>query len=482
MTAHFTKLILTGCFLFVLAKTASVKVSQAADSASAGSGVTPGGDNGAFERVTTHIDPGGSIYIYWNTQKLLGEIGQKLQSVQDAAVAGTSLTGDQKERLARGFDLLRRLLSNCGLEAVKAFGMSSHAIDAGFFLNKSFLYVPDQSGYFWRSFAKPPHDFGVLKMIPENTEGFAFFDFDLGTFLEGIFKDLDASRVPELKNWRPRIDQDFQSAVGISLDDFLGSLGDQVGLILTLDPQKTAGLPVGNTMIEVPEPGAALLWKVNNDKVFDRLDAFLATTPGVEKIDQPDLRMRVVKGNNPEPYLSPTLARYGNYLILSSSENLVRGIIDASSGKTQGVRSSPDFNALSDGMPDKGNQIVYVGKRLQRVIATAQTAVDDSQVLGDPLMRSFADQIATSSSQTASYAVSGTIADGWLSTAKTTKDINEILGDLLMAPAYFLASAAIQDLKRGGTSAEPQGQGTLRQLPAPEPAVPGPTTTPGESQ
>jgi hypothetical protein len=477
MTAHFTKLFLTSCFLLVLAETTLVRASQATDPAPAGLGAVPVGENGAFERVATHIDPGGSIYIYWDTEKLLGEIDQKLQSILDTALARTSLRADQRDRLAQGFNLARRLLVNSGIEAVKAFGMSSRAIDSGFFLNKSFLYVPDRSGYLWRSCATPPHGFDVLKMVPENTEGFAFFDFDLTTFWEGLSKDLEASGIPELMNWRSKMEQEFQSAAGMSLDDFLGSLGDQVGLILTLDPQKTTGLPVGNTMIEIPEPGGALLWKVNNDKVFDRLDALLATTPDVEKTDQPDLRMRVIRGNNPAPYLTPTLARYGNYLILSSSENLVRGIIDAFTGKTQGVRSSSDFNALADGMPDKGNQCIYVGKRLQGVIASVQIAVDDSQAAGDPLLRSFADHIAASSAQTASYAVSGATADGWFSIAKTTKDVNDVLGDLLMAPAYFLANAAIQDLKRGGTSAEPQERGTL-----PQPLLPEPTTTPGESQ
>jgi hypothetical protein len=481
MTAHFTKLFLTGSFLLVLAEAALLGVSQAADLSSPGSGVAPGGGNGAFDRVAAHIDPGGSVYIYWNTEKLLGEIDRKLQSIRDTATAGKSLTADQKERLARGFDLAIRLVMNCGIEAVKAFGMSAHAIDSGYFLNKSFLYVPDRSGYLWRSFAKPSHDFSVLKLVPQNTEGFAFFDFDLAILWEGLSRDLEASGIPELTNWRAKAEQEFQSTAGMSLDDFLGSLGDQVGLILTLDPQRTTALPVGNTMIEIPEPGGALLWKVNNDKVFDRLDALLSTTPDVEKTDQPDLRMRVLR-NNPAPYLSPTLARYRNYLIVSSSENLVRGIIDADTGRTQGIRSYPDYNGISEGMPATGNQVAYVGKRLQQVIASVQTAVYDSQAAGDPLLRSFANQIAASSAQTASYAVSGATADGWFSTAKTTKDVNDILGDLLIAPAYFLANAAVQDLKRGGRSAEPQEGGTLPQPPAAEPGAPAPTATPGGSE
>jgi hypothetical protein len=481
MTAHFTNLFLTICFLLVSAETALVRASQGADPVSGGPGAAPGGENGAFESVARHIDPNGSIYVYWNTEKLLGEIDQKLQSIRDTALEG-SLTADQKERLAHGFDLARRLVMNCGIEAVKAFGMSSRAMGSGYFLNKSFLYVPDQSGYLWRSFAKPSHDFGVLKMVPENTEGFAFFDFDAATFWDGLSKDVEASGNPELMNYRPKVQREFLSAAGMSLDDFLGSLGDQVGLIITLDPQKTTALPVGNTTVEIPEPAGALLWKANNEKVFDRLDALLGTTPDLEKTDLPDLKMRVFKGNNPAPYLSPTLALYGSYLILSSSENLVRGIIDASSGKTQGVRLSPEFNALSEGMPDKGDQVLYVGKRLENVIASVQTAVNDSQVASDPLLRSFVDRIAASSAETASYAVSGATADGWLSTVKTTTDVNDILGDLLMAPAYFLANAVVQDLKRGGTSAEPQERGTLPQPPVAEPSAPAPTATPGDPQ
>jgi hypothetical protein len=76
--------------------------------------------------------------------------------------------------------------------------------------------------------------------------------------------------------------------------------------------------------------------------------------PKVEKIDEPDLRMRVLQGVEEIPYLRPTMARHGDYLILSSSEELVRGMVEVEAGKRQGIRSSPDFNELGGDYLKKG--------------------------------------------------------------------------------------------------------------------------------
>jgi hypothetical protein len=79
------------------------------------------------------------------------------------------------------------------------------------------------------------------------------------------------------------------------------------------------------------------------------------------RLQQPDLRLRVMEGVEEIPYLTPTLGRHGNYLIISSSEKLVHGMIDAESGKKPEITSSPDFQKLSSGLPEKGNGIAYVG-------------------------------------------------------------------------------------------------------------------------
>ena len=409
-------------------------------------GTTP--DTPDYRHVAANLDTDGVLYLYWSAEKALGAIDKKLESVREMAVADPSLSQDEKTRLRKNFDLGIRLILKSGIQGVKAFGLSSREIEPGLFINKAYTYLPDRSGFLWDSFGKSPHDFQFFKMIPENTEGFAFFDFDLGLLWKAVSKELAGSDIPEVVKWQQLFSQQIQAFTGLGLDDLLGSLGDQVGIIVTLNRKTMVKIPLGNEQYEMPEPAAALVWKVRNDKLFDRLEALFSTNSKVTKLDEPGLRMRVLEGVEVMPYLTPTLARHGDYLIISSSQTLVRGMMDTESGQTQGIRSSSGFDSLAAGMPQKGNSVAYVSKRLQKTLAEIQMRLRQFQERGNPLMEAVAAKFSGLSENAAVYMVSGATEDGWLMTEKTTKDVNEVLGEFLTIPAYYLAVAAVEEIKQ----------------------------------
>jgi hypothetical protein len=408
-------------------------------------GSAPG--NPSYQHVTANLDPDGVVYLYWNAEKALGELDKKLESVRDAAVSDPTLSQDEKNRLQKDFDLGIRLILHSGLQGVKAFGLSSREVEPGAFLNKTYTYLPDRSGFLWDTFAQAPHDFSIIKMLPENTEGFAFFDFNLAVLWGAVSKELASSEVPEVVRWQQRFSQQEQAFTGLSLEDLLGSLGDQVGVIVTLNQKTTVRIPLGNEAYEMPEPAAALVWKVRNEKLFDRLDALFAMNRKVDKIDQPNLRLRVLQGVEELPYLTPTLARYGDYLILASSEKLVHGMVDADSGKTLGIRSSADFNRLAAGLPEKGNSMAYLAKDLQKTLGELQMKISQLRANGNPLLEAMSAKFSGLSADAASYTVGGATGDGWFTAGKTTKDLNEILGEFLTLPAYYAAVAAVEEIK-----------------------------------
>jgi hypothetical protein len=401
----------------------------------------------SYQRVAGNLDPDGVIYLYWSTEKALGELDKKLESIRDTAVSDPTLSQDEKNRLQKDFDLGIRLILHSGLQGVKAIGLSSRKIEPGVFLNKTYTYLPDRAGFLWDTFAKPPHDFSFTKMLPENTEGFAFFDFNLAVLWGVLSKELVGSGVPEVAKWQQRFSQQEQAFTGLSPEDLLSSLGDQVGIIVTLNLRTTVKIPLGNEEYEMPEPAGALIWKVRNDKLFDRLDALFAMNPKVDKIDQPDLRMRVLQGVEEIPYLTPTLARYGDYLIVASSEKLVRGMVDADSGKTPGIRASSDFNKLAAGLPEKGNSMAYLAKDLQKTLGELQMKFSQIRASGNPLLEAMSAKFSGLSADAASYTVGGATDDGWFTAGKTTKDLNEILGEFLTLPAYYAAVAAVEEIK-----------------------------------
>jgi hypothetical protein len=427
-----------GCFLLAVCETETLQISRAEES--------PG--NPAYQRVAANLDTGGLIYLYWSAEKAFGELDKKLESVRDMTVSGPGLSEDEKNSLRDKFNLGIRLILNSGLQGVKACGLSSREIEPSLFLDKTYTYLPDRSGFLWNTFAKAPHDFPFIKMFPENTEGFAFFDFDLAMLWGAVSKELARSEIPEAAKWQQHFSGQVQAFTGLSLEDLLDSLGDQVGVIVSLDRKTTAKIPLGNEQFVMPEPAAALVWKVRNDKLFERLEALFTMNRKVEKVDESDLRMCVLEGVEEVPYLTPTLARHGDYLIIASSEKLVRGMVDAESGKTEGIRSSSEFNRLAAGMPEKGNSVAYLAKRLQKTLGELQIKFSQLRESGNPLLEAMSARFSGLSADAATYIVGGATDDGWFTIGKTTKDVNEILGEFLTLPAYYLAIAAVEETKQ----------------------------------
>jgi hypothetical protein len=467
ITGRFSRVLLASYFLLAAGETGWLQISHAEESSPAASGLAPvkgTGPNGqttnpttalsgastskiGYQRVAANLDSDGLIYLYWNAEKALGELDKRLGSVAETALSDPTLSPAEKNSLRQKFDLGIRLLHNSGLQGVKAFGFSSREIEPGLFFNKSYTYLPDRSGFLWDTFAKAPHDFQFLKMIPENTEGFAFVDCDLALFWGAVSKELVSAEIPEAARWQQHFSQQVQAFTGLSLDDVLASLGDQVGIILTLNRKTMVKIPIGGEQYELPEPASALVWKVRNDKLFDRLDALFSMNPKVSKIDDPNLRLRVMEGVEELPYLTPTLARFGDYLIVSSSEKLVRGMMDAESGKPNGMRSSADFQALSVGLPEKGNSVAYVAKSLQQTLSELLKFAQLREN-ANPLQEGMLAKIFGLMTNAANYTVGGMAEDGWFTAGKTTKDANEVIGEFLTLPAYYLAAAAVDQLKQ----------------------------------
>ena len=408
----------------------------------------PLSENPAYQHVAVNLDTDGLLYLYFSAEQTWRALEKKLESIREMAVADPSLSQNEKNGLRKNFDLGFRLILNSGLPEVKAFGLSSREIGPGLFLNKAYAYLPERSGFLWDSLGKAPHVFPFIKMIPENTEGFAIFDFDLGLLWKAVSEELAGSEVPEVMKWQQLFSQQVQAFTGLDLDDLLGSLGDQVGVIVTFNRKTMVKIPLGNEQYAMPEPAAALVWKVRNDKLFDRLDVLLATSSKVAKLDEPDLRLRVLEGSEVMTYLTPTLARHGDFLIISSSEMLVRALMDTESGKAQGIKYSSEFETLASGMPEKGNSVAYVSKRLQKTVADIQMRLSHFQESGSPLTRALTAKLSRLSEDAAGYIVSGATQDGWLTTEKTTRDANEFLGEFLTIPVCYLAVAAVDEIKR----------------------------------
>ena len=59
------------------------------------------------------------------------------------------------------------------------------------------------------------------------------------------------------------------SNTGMTVDELLGSLGDEAGFVITLNQDVKVTIPLPNGMVEIPEPAGAIFWTVRDDRLFD---------------------------------------------------------------------------------------------------------------------------------------------------------------------------------------------------------------------
>jgi hypothetical protein len=111
------------------------------------------------------------------------------------------------------------------------------------------------------------------------------------------------------------------------------------------------------------------------------------------------------------------------------------------------MRSSADFQALSVGLPEKGNSVAYVAKSLQQTLSELLKFAQLRES-ANPLQEGMLTKIFGLMTNAANYTVGGMAEDGWFTAGKTTKDANEIIGEFLTLPAYYLAAAAVDHLKQ----------------------------------
>jgi hypothetical protein len=196
----------------------------------------------------------------------------------------------------------------------------------------------------------------------------------------------------------------------------LSSLSGEYGMILTLDQHKMITLPLGAKTLEIPSPGLCLVFKVNSNLIFDRVDAIANGNPLVTKVEEPDLKMRTLNIPLPIPVeVRPSLARVGDYMLLASSDNLVREIVAVKSGQKKGYKSTDEFKRLSQGVPSEGNNFSLATGAFAGTMAQISQKSMAGQNL-DPQALKMYEQLLQKSTNAGSFSVGANGPEGWVGT------------------------------------------------------------------
>src|SRR5579862_3252214 len=362
-----------------------------------GAELSPGGGPGApavvsaektsFAEVTSQLDPGGNFYLYLGTAQWLDGLSAKVGAWRQTFAAMPNLKPEDTANVNKAFDLVTSLIKDSGVEDVSGVGMSSVEIEKGMFRNKAMLhhYPGKGDGFLWKLAGKGPHPLTGLDLLPPDTALAIFSDADLPLLWTVAQKEVTQANLPQAQAWMDQLPVQFEQKTKVKWDTFLNSLGGEFGFVMTLDPSNNIPVPMPGGALEIPSPGLLLVIKVNDDTIFNRIDAELKSNPQVISVDQPGLKMRTMPVPLPLPIaLRPTAATSGGYLFIASSDALINDALAVKSGQQPGLKSTAEFKHVSQGVPDQGNQFCYLSQRFAETMMKVQQQVMNANAKTDP--------------------------------------------------------------------------------------------------
>src|SRR5438874_1175568 len=122
----------------------------------------------SFQEVTSHLDPGGNLYVYLSTEEWLTGLSAQIAQVRDVVNAVPDTSAADKKNATLAFGVLANLVKQSGVEEISGFGMSSVAVEKGLYHSKAMLhhYRGNNTGYLWSMFGKQPHALEGLDLLP----------------------------------------------------------------------------------------------------------------------------------------------------------------------------------------------------------------------------------------------------------------------------------------------------------------------------
>lgn len=335
-------------------------------------------EKNSFQEVTSRLDPGGNLYLYFSTEQLLDGLSAKASNFRQLLGVLPNVQEKDRDNIEKVIDVVTNLIKSSGIEDVSGLGVSSIATEKEFYHSKALLhhYKGKGSGFLWSLFGQKPHALDALELLSTNTAVAVFFDFDVPLLWSTIEKQVQQSGFPEAEQELQKLPQQFEAATGLKWDRVLGSLGGEYGLVMTLNNSKKISIPIpGGQPLEIPDPALMLVAKVKDDTIFNRVDEALKSSgQSVFRTDEAELKMRTVALPLPLPIqLGPTIATSHGYLFIGSTDLIVKEALAVKAGKAPGLKSTPEFQRLAKDVPQEGNNFVFLSERFGKAIREIQS-------------------------------------------------------------------------------------------------------------
>jgi hypothetical protein len=434
--------------------------------------LTASAEKNSFREVTSKLDAGGNLFLYLSTEQWLDGLSAKLGGFRQLIDNLPDVKAEDQENISKVFGIITNLVHDIGIEDVSGFGVSSLAVEKGFYRSKMLVhhYPEKGNGFLWKLFGEAPHALEGLNFLPTNTAAATFSDLNLAQLWTVLQKEARQSGFPQAAEALDKFPAMFEQGTKLKWDKVLASLGNEYGVVLTLNSEKNITVPLPGHPLDVPEPGLAFFLKVNDDLIFNRVAEVLkATGLSVASVDKPDLKMRTVAVPLPLPInLTPTLAQAGGYLIIASSDKMIEEMLAVKAGTRPGIKSTPEFQHLTKDIPAQGNQFGFLSQHFGESLGKVQQQAFASAGNLPPAQLKLIQSMMQPGSAGYSYSIGANTPEGWLTIGKGNQNPGKglLLAGAVVPVALISAVAIPSFAKARGVAQKTACINNLRQIEA----------------
>jgi type IV pilus assembly protein PilA len=329
-----------------------------------------------FDAVNAHLELGGTMYGYVDVDGDMLELAGSVQRVvKQIATAQPQFSMYAKQDF-------KVLMTDLGLDDVKAIGLSSvHQVD-GTYRNRAFLYTPMGRHGLFAIFGGKPGAFVGTRLAPRDVDFYAEHEFDIDAIYQTVKTLITKVNGPEAGNAFENMVKKAGSGAHFSLLDLLVGLNGRATFIVRLDPVKNLVLP-GPKPVSIP----AFSVLVRIDGIGSAIEpALAANATAFAPSQEGSLHLYTNKQASPLKGIKLVLAVDGTALYAATSPEFLHECL----GRTDGLDKNPDFVSVLAELGPDGNGITWVSPRFFARIK----ALPDINESASPEARRFIDLYA----------------------------------------------------------------------------------------
>ena len=316
----------------------------------------------SFGAVTAHLDSGGELYVYFSTERIIKAFDQFSAKISER------FSGSDAESQAAAFFL--KLMTDSGMKEISGVGVSSVTVTPEYSRLRMFVHhASDRNrGLIWQIGSDRPRELEELRLLPAATVLAAFDEIRLDKFWQWLKQEVAASNLGPMKEGISAIEP-MLKVQGIDLEAVLRSLNGPMGYLITLDPKRQVSIPrQALPPLTIPEPGLAIVMKVNDLILFNLLKSKL---PMAKFVDNGELKKLSFGGLSAPFPLEPTIVAAEGWLFFASNPRLIEAML-AAKAKGDGLVAGAEYAEMATGLPRQGNGFTYLGARFWELILNIQ--------------------------------------------------------------------------------------------------------------